>query len=96
MVQFTHSFEVEVTFEGDEDDGLSAESVRLITGRDWKTKSWRYSESAALPEPLARLIEKHFMDEAMEAMREALAERDTDIAQQKADDRWSERGLRCD
>jgi hypothetical protein len=93
MVQFTHSFEVEVTFEGDEDDGLSAESIRLITGRDWKTKSWVYSEAMDLPLPLAGLIEKHFSAEAMEAMREALADRAADIEQQKADDRWSERGM---
>lgn len=99
MVTIKHTFEVEVTFEGSSEDGAEVTSMRLILGRDWKTKSWVYSEPVELQGPLADLITVKFQDEAMEIIRDAeidQAEARRDAECQKADDRWSERGLRCD
>lgn len=99
MVTIKHTFEVEVTFEGSSDDGAEATSMRLILGRDWRTKDWLFSEPIPLPDDIAGAIEVAFRDEAMEIIRDAeidQAELRQEAECQKADDRWSERGLRCD
>ncbi len=96
MVTITHTFEVEVTYEGTSDDGAEATSIRFCTGRDWRTKTWLYSEPMNLPDDMANAIEVTFQDEAMELIRDAeidAAEAALDAEEQKADDRWSERGL---
>jgi len=98
MVTITHTFEVEVTFEGSTDDGAEATSIRFCTGRDWRTKQWLYSQPMELAGDLANAIEVTFQDEAMELIRDAemdAAEARRDAEEQKADDRWSERGM-CD
>ena len=96
MVTITHTFEVEVTFEGSSEDGAEATSIRFCTGRDWRTKTWLYSPPIPLPDDMANAIEVTFQDEAMELVRDAeidAAEARMDAEEQKADDRWSERGL---
>ncbi len=96
MVTITHTFEVEVTYEGSSDDGAEATSIRFCTGRDWRTRTWLYSQPMDLPDDMANAIEVTFQDEAMELIRDAeidAAEAALDAEEQKADDRWSERGL---
>lgn len=99
MVTITHCVEVEFECEGSSEDGFSVDRFRLVLGRDKVKNEWIHSNWRDLSQNMEVLIADYCEAEIMDAIRDAEANQASDKADakaQKADDRWSERGLRCE